>query len=175
MRVSPWLLPWILSASLCVGAVSAWADTAAEHEQHEALDDAALEETYGIKAGAVRRDEQPTSQAQEDAGDDDEEHAEGGTGGTGSADDAMLQEKTNRAVTSKKATSDTGCLARQAPRIGTAAPMVGLHGLLAGCPPRGVLTAHGAEQHFLHDEASFHAGARSFRSPCAGFHASWQD
>ena len=91
MRVSPWLLPWVLSASLYVVAASAWADTAAENGQHEALDDAALEETYGIKAGAVRRDEQPASQAQEDAGDDDEEHAEGGTGGTGSADDTMLQ------------------------------------------------------------------------------------
>ena len=33
----------------------------ADSEQHQALDDAALEEKYGIKAGSVQRDEQPSS------------------------------------------------------------------------------------------------------------------
>ncbi len=126
MRFPPWLLSFVVGTTLVTAAGSALAEqeTSANSEQHQALDDAALEEKYGIKAGAVQRDEQPasdTSTAEEadaeessdtsdatssdaDSSTDtesasadteststnaDSEDTEGGTGGTGSAEDAI--------------------------------------------------------------------------------------
>ncbi|PRY58823.1 hypothetical protein B0H98_1166 [Vreelandella songnenensis] len=59
MRLTPWLLSLMLSAPLLATAGSALAESEPESDsgQHEPLDDAALEEKYGIKAGAVQRDD----------------------------------------------------------------------------------------------------------------------
>ena len=121
MRFNPWLLSFVFGTALMASAASVLAETEtnADSEQHQALDDAALEEKYGIKAGSVQRDEQPSSDmsaseassAEEDADtaevdsstetesistdtessstDADSENTEGGTGGTGSAEDTI--------------------------------------------------------------------------------------
>lgn len=102
MRFNPWLLSFVFGTALMASAASVLAEqTNADSEQHQALDDAALEEKYGIKAGSVQRDEQPSSADNSDAdaanGTDTEststnaesENTEGGTGGTGSAEDAI--------------------------------------------------------------------------------------
>ena len=128
MRFNPWLLSFVFGTALMASAASVLAEPEAnaDSEQHQALDDAALEEKYGIKAGSVQRDEQPSSDmsaseassAEENAdtaevdssteakntGSDTEgssaetesistnaesENTEGGTGGTGSAEDAI--------------------------------------------------------------------------------------
>ncbi|PCF93555.1 hypothetical protein [Vreelandella nigrificans] len=91
MRLTPWLLSMLLG-SLLLTAGPAFAERAEPNEaRHEALDDAALEEKYGIKAGALQRKEPVASDAgiprNADSGGEDD--AEGGTGGTGSADDAV--------------------------------------------------------------------------------------
>jgi hypothetical protein len=58
MRLTPWLLPFALSAALLTTTGYVLADNhESEGEQHEPLDDEALEEEYGIKAGSVKRDE----------------------------------------------------------------------------------------------------------------------
>ena len=102
MRFNPWLLSFVFGTALMASAASVLAEqTNADSEQHQALDDAALEEKYGIKAGSVQRVEQPSSADNSDAdaanGTDTEststnaesENTEGGTGGTGSAEDAI--------------------------------------------------------------------------------------
>ncbi|MBR2515059.1 MAG: hypothetical protein IKE45_13820 [Halomonas sp.] len=93
MRLTPWLLSITLGGLLLVAGPTLAEQTESDETQHEALDDAALEEKYGIKAGAVQRDEEPTPSDTEetstDNGSDEEEDAEGGTGGTGSAEDAI--------------------------------------------------------------------------------------
>ena len=63
MRFNPWLLSFVFGTALMASAASVLAETEtnADSEQHQALDDAALEEKYGIKAGSVQRDEQPSS------------------------------------------------------------------------------------------------------------------
>ena len=62
MRLTPWMLPFALSAVLLMTTGYALADgLASEAEQHGPLDDAALEEEYGIKAGSVKRDEEMSS------------------------------------------------------------------------------------------------------------------
>ena len=63
MRFNPWLLSFVFGSALMASAASVLAEpeTNADSEQHQALDDAALEEKYGIKAGSVQRDEQPSS------------------------------------------------------------------------------------------------------------------
>ncbi len=62
MRFNPWLLSFVFGTALMASAASVLAEqTNADSEQHQALDDAALEEKYGIKAGSVQRDEQPSS------------------------------------------------------------------------------------------------------------------
>ncbi|BBI48106.1 hypothetical protein HORIV_05270 [Vreelandella olivaria] len=71
MRLTPWMLPFALSAALLTTTGYALADShESEGEQHEPLDDAALEEEYGIKAGSVKRDEDMSSS---DADDTDEQ------------------------------------------------------------------------------------------------------
>lgn len=57
MRLTPWFLPLALSAALLTTTSYVFADN------HEPLDDEALEEEYGIKAGSVKRDEQTSSDA----------------------------------------------------------------------------------------------------------------
>ncbi|MFP3344267.1 hypothetical protein R0J87_17350 [Halomonas sp. SIMBA_159] len=121
MRFNPWLLSFVFGTALMASAASVLAEpeTNADSEQHQALDDAALEEKYGIKAGSVQRDEQPSSDtpaaeassteegtdtADAESSDADaangtdteststnaeSENTEGGTGGTGSAEDAI--------------------------------------------------------------------------------------
>lgn len=93
--------PWVFSIAFCTSllmAGQAQAETSdSDNMQHDALDDAALEEKYGIKAGALQRDEPTSSDAEETSGDEsnhadnaeDTEDTEGGTGGTGSAEDAI--------------------------------------------------------------------------------------
>jgi len=63
MRFNPWLLSFVFGSALMASSASVLAEpeTNADSEQHQALDDAALEEKYGIKAGSVQRDEQPSS------------------------------------------------------------------------------------------------------------------
>lgn len=63
MRFNPWLLSFVFGTALMASAASVLAEpeTNADSEQHQTLDDAALEEKYGIKAGSVQRDEQPSS------------------------------------------------------------------------------------------------------------------
>jgi hypothetical protein len=132
MRLTPWILPFALSAALLTTTSYVFADnheSEGGHEpesgQYEPLDDAALEEEYGIKAGSVKREESEESDSEhstdttngagnaeedssEENSDDDrssasnsddenngevtdegEETAEGGTGGTGSSEDAI--------------------------------------------------------------------------------------
>lgn len=92
MRLTPWLLSITLGGLLLAAGPTLAEQTESDETQHEALDDAALEEKYGIKAGAVQRDEEPTPSEEEastDNGTDEEADAEGGTGGTGSAEDAV--------------------------------------------------------------------------------------
>lgn len=90
--------PWVFSIAFCTSllmAGQAQAETSdSDNTQHDALDDAALEEKYGIKAGALQRDESTSNDAEETSDDesnhgDNEEDTEGGTGGTGSAEDAI--------------------------------------------------------------------------------------
>lgn len=63
MRFNPWLLSFVFGTALMASSASVLAEPEAnaDSEQHQALDDAALEEKYGIKAGSVQRDEQPSS------------------------------------------------------------------------------------------------------------------
>lgn len=120
MRLTPWMLPFALSAALLTTTGYALADSHdAEGEQHEPLDDAALEEEYGIKAGSVKRDEETSSSSADDTdeqarareaekekneevatsegeadvelapGSSEERSPEAGTGGTGSPEDAI--------------------------------------------------------------------------------------
>lgn len=116
MRLTPWLLSLMLSAPFLTTAGSALAEPQAGGGQHEPLDDAALEEKYGIKAGSVQREGQPvkTTAANDtdtaehnddvesddvesdggdpttsDNGDTESQNTEGGTGGTGSEEDAI--------------------------------------------------------------------------------------
>ena len=95
MRLTPWLLSMTLGSLLLTAGPTLAEQTESGETQHEALDDAALEEKYGIKAGAVQREEEPTSSDTEeiptDNGSGEEEDAEGGTGGTGSAEDAIAE------------------------------------------------------------------------------------
>lgn len=90
--------PWVFSIAFCTSllmAGQAQAETSdSDNMQHDVLDDAALEEKYGIKAGAVQRDESVSNDAEEASGAesdhaDNEEDTEGGTGGTGSTEDAI--------------------------------------------------------------------------------------
>ena len=98
MRFNPWLLSFVFGTALMASSASVLAEPEAnaDSEQHQALDDAALEEKYGIKAGSVQRDEQTSEMAaaeeteeNADNGGDDSDNTEGGTGGTGSAEDAI--------------------------------------------------------------------------------------
>ena len=98
MRFTPWFLSLAVGTALMAsaGSVLAEPEADADSEQHQALDDAALEEKYGIKAGAVQRDESTADMAAADEteentdnGGDDSDNTEGGTGGTGSAEDAI--------------------------------------------------------------------------------------
>ena len=108
MRFNPWLLSFVFGTALMASAASVLAEpeTNADSEQHQALDDAALEEKYGIKAGSVQRDEQTSEMAaaeeteeNADNGGDDSDNTEGGTGGTGSAEDAIESGEDERATT----------------------------------------------------------------------------
>ncbi|WP_235041160.1 hypothetical protein [Vreelandella profundi] len=105
MRLVTWVLPFTLSAALFATTGYVFADNHAPEEgQHAPLDDKALEEEYGIKAGSVKRDGElsssDTSEASDQtrAGEDDvelapstgeEESPGAGTGGTGSPNDAI--------------------------------------------------------------------------------------
>lgn len=94
MRLTPWIIPFVFAAAM-LGATSA---ASADEHEHEPLDDEALEEEYGIKAGAVKRDEEgrssDASDSDSNSGEQQEEqeeetNTEAGTGGTGSSDDAI--------------------------------------------------------------------------------------
>lgn len=62
MRLAPWFLPLALSAALLTTSSYVFADNhGSAGEQHEPMDDEALEEEYGIKAGSVKRDEETSS------------------------------------------------------------------------------------------------------------------
>nr|WP_298055385.1 hypothetical protein [uncultured Halomonas sp.] len=63
MRYTPWILPFVLSAALLTATSYVVADN------HEPLDDAALEKEYGIKAGSVKRDEEEASSSESAASD----------------------------------------------------------------------------------------------------------
>ena len=101
MRLTPWFLPFALSAVLLTTTGYVFADTqASKGEQHAPLDDEELEKEYGIKAGSVIRNgvqgEKNTvvSSAGEDnvelePSSDEERSPEAGTGGTGSPEDAI--------------------------------------------------------------------------------------
>ncbi|WKD28412.1 hypothetical protein NDQ72_00230 [Halomonas sp. KG2] len=89
---------WVFSIAFCTSllvAGQAQAETSdSDNTQHDALDDAALEEKYGIKAGAVQREESISNDAEETSDvesdhADNKEDTQGGTGGTGSAEDAI--------------------------------------------------------------------------------------
>ena len=68
MRLTPWFLTFALSAALLTTAGYTFADNhESEGEQHTPLDDQALEEEYGIKAGAVKREEEASSSNSNDA------------------------------------------------------------------------------------------------------------
>ena len=88
MRLNPWIMPFAFAAVMLAAPSVATAD---EHE-HEPLDDQALEEAYGIKAGAVKRDEEDrssdTSESERNGNGAEEENEEpdAGTGGTGDAE-----------------------------------------------------------------------------------------
>jgi len=67
MRFTPWILPLALSAALLTTTGYVFADNhETEGEQHEPLNDEALEKEYGIKAGSVKRDDVASSSAAED-------------------------------------------------------------------------------------------------------------
>ena len=110
MRLTPWFLTFALSAALLTTASYTFADNhESEGEQHTPLDDQALEEEYGIKAGSVKREEEASSSNSNDADEKGEEEATrageddvalepgkseerspaAGTGGTGSPEDAI--------------------------------------------------------------------------------------
>lgn len=94
MRLTPWLLSIMLGGLLLTAGPLLAEQTESEAAPHEALDDAALEEKYGIQAGALHREEATPSDTEEASSDnnrDEEEDAEGGTGGTGSAEDAIVE------------------------------------------------------------------------------------
>lgn len=94
MRLPPWLLSIALGSLLLAAGPTLAEETESDDTQAEALDDAALEEKYAIKAGALQRDESASSGAEVGSSSvesDGEDNAEGGTGGTGSADDAIVQ------------------------------------------------------------------------------------
>lgn len=68
MRLTPWFLTFALSAALLTTASYTFADNhESEGEQHTPLDDQALEEEYGIKAGSVKREEEASSSNSNDA------------------------------------------------------------------------------------------------------------
>ncbi|CAM3749019.1 MULTISPECIES: hypothetical protein [Halomonas] len=105
MRLTAWVLLFTFSAALLATTGYVFADNhAPENEQHAPLNDKALEEEYGIKAGSVKRDGELSSNDageasdQTRAGEDDvelapstgeEESPGAGTGGTGSPNDAI--------------------------------------------------------------------------------------
>lgn len=100
MRLTPWFLPFALSAVLLTTAGYAVADShSSEEEQSETepsemLSDEALEEQYGIKAGSVKRAEEGTGtgskeNAEPESAEDEERSPAAGTGGTGSPEDAI--------------------------------------------------------------------------------------
>lgn len=98
MRLTPWILPFALSAALLTTTGYVFADNhAPEGEQHEPLDDEALEEEYGIKAGSVKRQDEAnnsgednmTSESESESSDDEERSPDAGTGGTGSSQNAI--------------------------------------------------------------------------------------
>lgn len=94
MRLTPWLLSIVLGSLLLAAGPTLAEETESDATQAEALDDVALEKKYGIKAGALQRDESASSGAKAGSSSiesDEEDNAEGGTGGTGSADDATVQ------------------------------------------------------------------------------------
>ena len=89
MRFTPWLTTAGLAVALMLGS------SAIVHadDDHEPMDDAALEEEYGIKAGSLIRheddsDEQESGEAANNNENDEEESPEAGTGGSGSPGDA---------------------------------------------------------------------------------------
>ncbi|KPQ23198.1 MULTISPECIES: hypothetical protein [unclassified Halomonas] len=101
MRLTPWIMPFVFAMALLSAAGVASAD------EHEPLDDEALEEEYGIKAGSVKRDEENRSsdtsesdsngeEKQEE--EEEEEDTEGGTGGTGSAEDAIEEGESEKST-----------------------------------------------------------------------------
>ncbi|WP_085917712.1 hypothetical protein [Halomonas sp. CSM-2] len=87
MRLTPWIMPLAFAAAMLAATSAATAD---EHE-HEPLDDAALEEEYGIKAGAVKRDAEDRSSDVSESerngaeGEEENEETSAGTGGSGDA------------------------------------------------------------------------------------------
>lgn len=116
MRLTPWFLPFALSAALLTTTGYALADTqASEGEQHAPLDDEALEKEYGIKAGSVKRDGETSSDktAVSSAGegeenvelepeDGEQRSPEAGTGGTGSPEDAIHESEEENSQESEK-------------------------------------------------------------------------
>lgn len=118
MRLTPWFLPFALSAALLTTTGYVFADNhPSEGEQHKPLNDAALEEEYGIKAGAVKREEsergasseQPNG-ADENNGEitaDGDEVAEGGTGGTGSPEVAIESGEDDKSTEDDGETGDS--------------------------------------------------------------------
>ncbi|WP_447046265.1 hypothetical protein [Vreelandella sp. H-I2] len=73
MRLTPWLLPFALSAALLTTTSYVFADNhESESEQQKPLDDEALEEEYGIKAGSVQRDEDEGASSSDSEGADEQ-------------------------------------------------------------------------------------------------------
>lgn len=73
MRLTPWMLPFVLSAALLTTSGYVLADNhESEGEQHKPLDDEALEEEYGIKAGSVKRDEEEDASSSDSDGTDEQ-------------------------------------------------------------------------------------------------------
>ncbi|GGC99991.1 hypothetical protein [Vreelandella lutescens] len=100
MRFPPWLLSFVVGTALITSAGSVLAEPEADanSEQHQALDDAALEEKYGIKAGAVQRDEQPSSDmpaADASSAEEDTDTAEADTSDTDAANNSTETESTS--------------------------------------------------------------------------------
>lgn len=87
MRLTPWIMPFAFAAAMLAISGTATAD---EHE-YEPLDDQALEEEYGIKEGAVKRDEEDRSSDVSESerngaeGEEENEETSAGTGGSGDA------------------------------------------------------------------------------------------
>lgn len=106
MRLTPWIMPFAFAAVMLSAASVAGAD------EHEPLDDAALEEEYGIKEGAVKRDEGERSSGTSESGSNSEENSEAvekeekeeeegteaGTGGSGSAEDAIEEGESEKSA-----------------------------------------------------------------------------